>query len=400
MNELPEPTGVLRPAPPIDDVDVAYGIPLGLEASGHRARQDKPSTPAAAMEAVLLRALQKPPCVVSFSGGRDSSALLALATHIARREGLAPPIPATLLFPGVELANEDSWQQTVLGHLGLTEWLRFPVADELDAVGPVATTALRRHGLLWPFNAHFHLPIIAAADGGSVVTGFGGDEIARSSEGARAERVLTRRRRWQWVDAFVIGLAAAPPQVRIAVQRHRALNTVGKLPWLTPQGRRAVVRGYGKLEGQVPFGWGRKLRRWIRYGRYYTVCKGSFQAMGDSYRCTIEHPFVDPIVLQALAAHGGFGGLGSRTDIMRLLVGELLPEAVLSRADKGSFSDPLWTKTSQEFARDWSPATISGDLVDPHRLKEHWLSDDRNILSTTLLQQAWVNSPDAWSPRY
>jgi asparagine synthase (glutamine-hydrolysing) len=41
----------------------------------------------AALEAVMVRALHRPPCVVSFSGGRDSSAVLALATHVARREG-------------------------------------------------------------------------------------------------------------------------------------------------------------------------------------------------------------------------------------------------------------------------------------------------------------------------
>ena len=37
--------------------------------------------------------LQRGPCLVSFSGGRDSSAVLAVATAVARREGLAAADP-------------------------------------------------------------------------------------------------------------------------------------------------------------------------------------------------------------------------------------------------------------------------------------------------------------------
>ena len=48
---------------------------------------------------------------------------------------------------------------------------------ELDAVGPYAQRMLRGHGLVGPFNAHFHLPLIDAARGGSLLTGIGGDEL-------------------------------------------------------------------------------------------------------------------------------------------------------------------------------------------------------------------------------
>ena len=55
----------------------------------------------ACSSSVLLRSLQRPPCVVAFSGGRDSAGLLAAATRAARRHGLPLPIPATYRFPGV-----------------------------------------------------------------------------------------------------------------------------------------------------------------------------------------------------------------------------------------------------------------------------------------------------------
>ena len=113
-----------------------------------------------ALESAVLRVLQRPPCAVSFSGGRDSSAVLALATHLARREGLPLPIPATNRFPAVESSNETEWQERVVTHLGLDEWVRLEHDDELDCVGSIAQETLGRHGLLWPFNAHFHVPLL------------------------------------------------------------------------------------------------------------------------------------------------------------------------------------------------------------------------------------------------
>jgi asparagine synthase (glutamine-hydrolysing) len=88
-----------------------------------------------AIEQVLTEALSRAPCVLSFSGGRDSSALLAAAVHVARREGLDLPIPATLVFPQSEDSNEDEWQAIVLRHLGVTEWDRFEIHQEFAASG-------------------------------------------------------------------------------------------------------------------------------------------------------------------------------------------------------------------------------------------------------------------------
>ena len=351
-------------APTLDPQDIAYGIPIGLEGIPPLGGRPAVGTPRAALRAVMLRALQRPPCLVSFSGGRDSSALLSVATQVAREEGLPLPVPATLVFPGSKEANEDEWQTMVLKHLGIVEWVRLEFCDELDAVGPVATVALRRHGLLWPFNAHFHLPIIEQAAGGAVVTGFGGDEIARSSETARAEQVLARRARGHPRDLLVVGLAVSPRSVRAVVQKRRSRAEVAQLPWLTPAGRRAISRALGSSTARMPLGWESLLRRWIWRDRYFRVCVASFAAMGAFHDVEVFHPFVEEGVLDALGHAGGFPGLGTRTDLMGLLFGDLLPDQVIRRASKGQFTDPLWTPTSRQFAREWSGNGVDPDLVD------------------------------------
>lgn len=381
---LRQPQLRLRP------LEIAFGMPMGLEPVPPLARLELVRTPLEALGEVLAGALQRPPCLVSFSGGRDSSALLAVATWVARREGLPMPIPATLIFPDSEATREDEWQATVLGHLGLSDWVRITIHDELDAVGPVATEMLERHGLFWPFNAHFHLPIIERAAGGTVVTGFGGDELARSSDSARAERLLTQWQRPQWSHALVIGLAASPRPVRTVVHRRRARDELQAQPWLTECGIRRVGRALGSSEAQIPLGWESKIRRWLWRDRYFRVCVESFAAMGDFHDTTIVHPFFDERVLDALARTGGFRGFGDRTHLMEHLFGDLLPEQVISRRTKGGFTDPLWTSTAIHFAREWSGGGLLAEFVDNAALKRHWGESDRNLLSTTLLQLAWI----------
>ena len=140
-----QPHRQVRLAPALRPLDIAYGIPFGDDPVGPLERDLSGGSPREAIDAVLAEALARTPCLISFSGGRDSSALLAAAVRVARREGLDLPIPATLVFPQSEASNEDEWQAIVLDHLGLSEWERFEIVDEFDAVGPVATQALLRH---------------------------------------------------------------------------------------------------------------------------------------------------------------------------------------------------------------------------------------------------------------
>ena len=112
----------------------------------------RPAAPGAAAGArrrarrAILPALQRSPCLVSFSGGRDSSAVLAAAAAIARREGLPAPVPATVRAPGAAESDEAAWQEQVVAHVGIADWVRLEVHDELDVIGPHARACCARTG--------------------------------------------------------------------------------------------------------------------------------------------------------------------------------------------------------------------------------------------------------------
>src|SRR3954463_7149340 len=109
-------------------LEIACGLPLAppVPVSLPRAGGD----PLAALEDVLREALLRPPCVIAFSGGRDSSALLAVATRLAAREGLQPPGAVTQPFPPLPETDESEWQELVARHIGLRDWVRIAHHDE------------------------------------------------------------------------------------------------------------------------------------------------------------------------------------------------------------------------------------------------------------------------------
>lgn len=346
----------------------------------------------------MRRALLRPACLVSFSGGLDSSALLALATAVARREGLADPVPATLVFPDSEESDELEWQELILRHLGLDDWIRLSFTDELDAVGPVAQRALTRHGLLWPFNLHFHLPIIEAAAGGTVITGFGGDELGRSSGSLSAERALSRRRVASPGAAVHLAYRLSPRPVIWSRELARRHDLRSGFPYLTAKARRQLQVALAG-EHTHPFGWGRLLRRWLWRSRYYQLCRQNFEVLASHDDVAMVHPFVEPAVLSSLGEDGRYAGLGDRRDLLDTLMGDLLPPQFLARTTKGTYSVPLWTDSSTRFAASWSGAGLDTSLVNPEVVRAAWLTEGRSVMSTTMLQAAWLaDHPTAAEP--
>ena len=103
----------------LTDAEVAVASPLGSGAVVNDDPAPDARTTRAALDAVVTDAVANGPCYVLFSGGRDSSLVLALATRAARQLGVADPIPVTAVYPDDERADESEWQDLVLEHLGV-----------------------------------------------------------------------------------------------------------------------------------------------------------------------------------------------------------------------------------------------------------------------------------------
>jgi asparagine synthase (glutamine-hydrolysing) len=159
---------------------------------------------------------------------------------------------------------------------------------------------------------------------------------------------------------------------------------------LTPTGRATLSRVIGRAEAAIPLGWDRVVRQAIWRSRYFRICRYSLAVLAADWEVEAIHPFLDPRVLDALAAQGGFGGLGDRNRMMQALFGDLLPPAVVKRPTKAGFDDAMWTDAARRFARAWSGGGLDSGLVDPVCLRDHWLGTPVHALSAPLMQAAWL----------
>ena len=88
--------------------------------------------------------LQRGRCVVAFSGGRDSSAVLATLLHVARQDGFDDPVAVTARWPGDAAADESAWQEHVARELRVRRWEIITPGTDFDLLGPLARRAASR----------------------------------------------------------------------------------------------------------------------------------------------------------------------------------------------------------------------------------------------------------------
>jgi hypothetical protein len=371
-------------------IELATGLVIGVDRSRATLRPT-PVAPAelpVVLERALVPALQRAPCVVAFSGGRDSAGLLAAATRAARRHGLPLPIPASYRFTGIGDADEGAWQDSVVRHLDLEDWVRVEVTDELDLVGPVARPLLRRFGPVWPPNSHFGGLLVPHARGGTFVTGVGGDELLAPGAHIVAQ-LLVGRRRLRRRDLRSVAAAVAPRPLRV----WRAHRHVQPLPWLTPDAVAALGRARAE-ESLEPLWWGRGVTEdWWRSRQRLAMRASIAAACGDDV--TVEHPFMDPAFLSAVAGALWRVGFPSRAAAMDLLFGEALPQGVRHRLDKAAFFAPFVNRHSRAFIDSWDGTGVEDTLVNGDALRVCWNQSRVDARSYSLLQAAWLATNDA-----
>ena len=373
------------PGSSLTPLEVASGLVFGVEHVRARPASGASVPARAALDAAVLPALRRPPCIVSFSGGLDSSAVLAVAASVARRESLPLPIPVTLRFPGIAEADETRWQETVVAAVPVDDWVRLELGEDLSVVGPLARSVLLRHGLLWPFNAYVHVPMLARARGGSLLTGFGGDELLARSRWDRVVAVARRRERPEWRDVRRGALAIAPSRLRAAALRRRCPL---ELPWLSDPAKQALARSWASEAASEPVLAARRGRWRLRLRSLRAACE-SLASIAAAHDAGIVHPLADPAVVDAVSEVRD--ARRSRGEMLHAILGDVLPSELYARRTKASFNTALWGEDARELARAWGGEGVDEDLVDVEAVRAAWRVPVPDGRTFTLLQSAWLS---------
>lgn len=370
-----------------DPLEVAVGWVYG---SRPVARPNPSRSARVALDDAIRPALQHGPCYVTFSGGRDSSAVLAAATDLARREGHDLPVPITRVYPDLQDTDETSWQRAVVDHLALSEWLRLELRQgESDLLGPAARAGLQARGSIWPPALQTHGVMFEHARGGSLLTGEGGDAVLGSHRGTPLARLRHGRPPSRALLKLTAG-AVLPRPVRRQRIAALAVQSV-QSRWLQPDALREHVRRIADDESDE------SLRSdsatWaVATKRSFATISHNHAVVAAEYGIRASDPLLDHRFVSTLARDGGRLGFTSRTATMRFLFADILPAAVLSRATKARFNLAHAAEATRRFACDWDGTGVDRDLVDVDRLRDVWLSDQPTMATGMLLHAAWLRT--------
>jgi hypothetical protein len=385
----PAGAGPGQPVPYVmTPLEVAWGWVPGLEPEGASPDGPAESDPVRALEAAIRPALRRPPCVVQFSGGRDSSLVLAAALRLARREGLEEPVACTHVFPGLEETAESHWQELVVGYLGLRHWERVEVGDELDLIGPACAPSLRSHGLLWPPMVHGRHFDLRRAAGGALLDGEGGDEVLGAGRLAVVSALARGRLSVGKVPLEQLAVELAPRLVRRAVARRLYRRHIDA-PWLRREAWRRLETALSDDFAGEPLDRRRSLQRHLRL-RLVSLFLRNSAVLAAEHDVLDVKPLLDVGFVRALGVAGGRLGFPGRTSAMVGLFGDLLPADLLRRSTKARFNRVAFNVHSRAFAASWDGGGLDDTLVDADALRRCWAETEPNALSFGLLQAAWL----------
>jgi hypothetical protein len=366
-------------------LDLACGMPLGW--NGDRPTAPRRSSLEELSGRLFSSSFGRGPCWMPFSGGRESSTWLAMATRYARRHGHGDPVPVTLRYPGMASPEQLRLQEGVIAALRLADWQRIEPDDDLDLIGPVAGAALTRTGPLWPPNAYVMAPLLEAARGGTFVLLTGLGDFFAWWRWAPLAGVVAGRRRPTMRDGALVGSMFVPTSVRARAARRHGLPP--PLPWLRPAAERQCRALLSSRQAAVPVPFDRAMTTQITH-RCFLSAAGTFRGLGEALGVRTELPLCRPGVVESLAGARGWRGFSDQRAMLQWLAGDLLPSNLLTARPAPDLIGVFFGEPSRQFAANWSGGGLDESVVHAEALRRIWLSTRPDPRTACLLQYAWL----------
>jgi asparagine synthase (glutamine-hydrolysing) len=358
---------------------------LGEEAREPLPRLGREASLDEALSNVIEPALASGRCFVAFSGGRESSWLLAVATAAARSRGFPDPVPLTFRFPESTPARSHENQERVVSHLGLGDWEHIHIDDDFEMLGSYARRALLGAGILFPSTLFVFLPMLDRTDGGWLLAGGGLADFFLYWRWAGLADVLARRRRPRKRDLRDL--------IELGARRSRTLpdsRRATTMPWLRERAAQEFDELARRRARHVPLGFESAIRE-QRTHRCHLGTERSLIALGESVGAHLMMPFRDDRFMAAFASAGGRRGFGNRMSTMERGVGHLLPPELRRRSDGRHPRQPYFGNASSEFVERWSGLGLDADVVNPDQLRATWASGVFPWQATALFQLAFAH---------
>jgi asparagine synthetase B (glutamine-hydrolysing) len=348
--------------------------------------------PADALASVIRHQIESAPArriFVEYSGGCDSSLVLASAAAECDKAGVEPPIPISLRFPALPETDEREYQEWLVQHLGLDDWVRIDVDAEMDFVGPLAAPWLRRFGAIFPSPLFSRAIVYEQARGGVLFNGEGGDEVLGprrlaplfvTSAALRRGKLPGRQELRSLRD-----LVARPS----TTARRRAQGLLD-LPWLRESARgqlRARLLDELRPEPTRPE---RALPLHLQRRMIVAILAG-IHWFGEQHDAVSQAPLLDPEFVASMSRLP-WRDLRDRTTVLERHFAGVLPAGIRRRRSKAVFTRAFFSKHTRAFAESWDGSGVDPELVDVDELRRQWLSPEPHGATMVLLQQAWVAS--------
>ena len=119
------------------------------------------------------------------------------------------------------------------------------------------------------------------------------------------------------------------------------------------------------------------------------------QALAADHDVHVVEPFTAAAYVRAVVASAPPEGFATRRDALARCFAGMLPDRLLERTSKASFTEVFWGPHARSFAEAWNGEGLDHRLVDVDALRREWASERPDFRAVAPLHAAWLATCDS-----